>query len=178
MVGGDFLIAHLHLFAFWFALTAVPSAPQSSVKFFIKPLPADSEIGETISLTLSNSSSDFLQYRGGLKAPFFKMSYISNGADCQDVIVPKNDIENLTYLRPHQFIETTIKLPAEATFYKFGFSYTSLSWRGKLAWDILEMRREIPFDRRPVVGFLLQQDEKKRSKNEWSEESSALWQHR
>jgi hypothetical protein len=76
-------------------------------------------------------------------------------------------------LPPHDAIVTTVKVPAGVTSFKFGLSFTSLTWRGDLAWRLLD----VSFDCRPIIGFLLRQDEKTRSKTEWSEEYFAPPKH-
>ena len=71
-------------------------------------------------------------------------------------------------LRPHEFVKYEADLPKNFTKLKIGLDITSLTWRGRLGWDIYQSR--FSSAGLPLALFLFQADYKKRSKIEWSRE--------
>ena len=150
----------------WMVLITPSSAPSKCIDFSFVQTPSSNGIRKLITITLSNCSDNTVEYYGGEKSPWYQIAYESNGVLCHTSVSSID--RGYGRLHSHDAIKSGLNLPIAASSVKVGLSITSLTWRGNTAWSLVGDR----FDwvQRPVVGFLLRQDEKYRTKTEWSKE--------
>jgi hypothetical protein len=151
---------------FWLTLTDPPSIPARSLEFIIAPSVSSSELNKTISITLSNCSDCPVMYRGGIKSPWYEISYVSNGVACESSLQTVDGGPGK--LPPHTLLRSEINIPEGASVLKIGLTFTSLTWRGRVAWATVGGSFESL--RGPLARFLASGDIKTRSKIEWSDE--------
>jgi hypothetical protein len=150
----------------WLALINPPAVPTRSLDFSIKPSRSGNGLGKAISITLSNCSDDPIQFYGNVKTPGYEIECVSNNIRCHSFVPTFGG--TLGKLPPHALTKSEFKVPDGVTALKIGLSFTSLSWRGRAAWCMIGDSFESL--RRPAMGFLVNQDIRKRSKVEWSDE--------
>jgi hypothetical protein len=152
--------------AAWLFVRLPSAAPPKVLEFAMGQVFFSNGIPRSCSVVLSNTSGDPISYYGGVRGPWFDMAYLTNDVwqHCSVRTVAGGD----GVTQAHEATESIVEIPDGATAVKFGLHFTSLTWRGRLAWGMVGSPvRDVL---RPVAGFLLHQDEKGRSKTEWSEE--------
>jgi hypothetical protein len=150
----------------WLILTNPFAVPARSISFLIKPSMNGNGLGKTISITVSNCSDCPIQYDGGADTPWYRIAYVSNNVLCDTFIRTVDAGHNK--LPPYAVKQSELEIPKGATTLRVGLSFTSLSWRGRLGWSMIRHSFGPLCD--PIIGFLVGQDVKKRSKTEWSGE--------
>jgi hypothetical protein len=106
-----------------------------------------------------------VEYGEGFNKILFEIAYISNGVwQPYQVWTPGREDR---LLAPHEVVNDSIHVPGDDDLFKVGLHITTLTWRGRLALRLSESR--ISRYLKPLTGFLIVQDEKKRSTVEWSE---------
>ena len=118
---------------------------------------------------VSNSSSYPVEYAKGFNKFWFEIAYLSNGV-WQTFEVRTPGVGSWL-LAPHGLVTDTIKVPEAASVFKVGLHITSLTWRGRFAFRMSGSRFNGFFG--PLLGFLLVQDEERRSNMEWSDEQES-----
>jgi hypothetical protein len=141
-----------------------PSPPQRSVVFTVLPVFASNNTAQTCTVIVSNASDHTVVYTEGFGRIWFDVDYKSN-AVWQHYRIETNGGPAL--LQPHGVKKNSITVPAGATEIRVGMELTSLTWKGQLAFRIF--RSNFGGSVRPIIHFLLVQDESKRSRTEWSE---------
>lgn len=157
----------------WFLVTNPPLPPLRSIVLEITPLPSSDNVSRGCALAVSNASNYPVEYAKGFNKIWVDIAYVSNGVwQTHEVRTPG---VGSFLLAPHAVIKDTIKVPEAATVFKVGLHSTSLTWRGRFAFRM--SGSQIGRHLAPLMGFLLVQDEKKRSRAEWTEEQNVahLW---
>jgi hypothetical protein len=116
------------------------------------------------SVTVSNTTDSDLLCSGGFNKLWFEVRYSTNGAWQQLHIRTPGGGNCL--IAPHRVLCSTIEVPQQTQALNVGLDITNLSWRGRLGWWIAggPCRGLL----KPLVGFLVSQDERNRSRMEWS----------
>jgi hypothetical protein len=152
--------------ASWLIVITPPSVPSRSLDFTLQPLSFSNGFPRTCSVVLSNVSDFPVAIYGGFKAPWFDIAYLTNGVWQHDYV--KTLDRGYSTLPPHTVNKSTIEVPDGATSLKVGLPFTCLTWRGRIAWSIAGSSFSDVL--KPVTAFLMRQDERRRSKTEWSDE--------
>ncbi len=147
---------------YWITLTPRPG-PTKSIEITIGPVLTHKSTITICSVLFSNASNYDVQYPGGFGRTWFETAFLKNHVWESGRVSTAGG--GLGVLAPHQVVVETIEVPEGVTELKLGLSITSLTWRGRTAWRIL---LHWPEFLRPLCGFLLTQDERKRSTIDWS----------
>ena len=157
----------------WFLATNPPLPPVRSIVLEVAPLPSSDSVSRGCALLVSNASNYSVEYAKGFNKIWVEIAYVSNDVwQTHEVRTPG---VGSFLLAPRAVIKDTIKVPETATVFKVGLHITSLTWRGRFAFRM--SGSAISGRLAPLTGFLLVQDEKKRSRTEWSDEQNVayLW---
>ena len=119
-----------------------------------------------LSVTVSNATDSVLEYPTGLTQVWFQVGYATNVVWQIFHIRTVDSGDGL--LQPHQVMHSQVEVPEATDAVKVGLRFTSLTWRGRLAWDLaLSPAYRLV---RPLTGVLSAHDARHRSKSEWSSE--------
>lgn len=157
----------------WFLVTTPPLPPARSLVLEVAPLPSDDRVSRGCSLLVSNTSEYPVEYAKGFNKVWVQIAYKSNGVwETHEVRTPG---VGSFLLAPRAVLKDNFKVPETATAFKVGLHMTSLTWRGRFAFRMSGSKTSRQLA--PLMGFLLVQDEKKRSTTEWSDEQDVahLW---
>jgi len=150
----------------WWIISSPPSPPLKSIDFKIIPVLSTNTFSRQYLVTVSNASEYPLQYTGDGKKLWFHIAFASNN-------IPRNEYRRTDFgytglFAPHEVKTDFVSIPVEVKKFKIGIEIISLTWRGKLAWQSIGSRFSDAL--RPLTLYLIQQDEKRRSKTEWSDD--------
>lgn len=143
--------------------SAVTSRP---ISLKVTPILSSNDGPRRFSVAVSNLSDSTLQFVGSARHVRFAIKYLTNGTWGTSNVLIFSGGPGL--LAPHDTLSDTINVPPDATAFTVGLDVTSLTWRGRLAWSLLGSRFETSLH--PIMAHLIAQDEKYRSRTEWSEE--------
>ena len=148
-------------------MSAPSGPPPRSLAFTISSISLSNGF-RTCNVVVSNVSDYSVEAGGGSDTLWFEIAYLTNEVWQYSHVHTVDG--GLAYMAAHSAErKNLIKIPDTATALKVGLNFTSLTWRGQLAFRIAGG----PFGGRvlrTVTGFLLLQDEKRRTKTEWSDE--------
>ena len=132
------------------------------------PISFSNGITQEYSISVSNTSNTTLlcNFFNQFMCPWFTVVSEKNAVWGEQEILSPGGGSGL--LLPHQAQSRVSAVPTDATKFKIGLHFTSLSWRGLVAWKILtsSSRKQI----RNFAGFLMRMDFRSRSQTNWSEE--------
>jgi hypothetical protein len=149
----------------WLAAIHPGVAPVSSAVFAINASVSSNGLPTKCRAIISNASPCNIEYYGG--GEIFLAIY-TNGDWGQVHIHTLDSCFNI--LPPNHSVTNIFEVPEGVTKFKVGFPLTSLTWRGNMGWNIAT---DFPSGSLKFLsGFLLQQDQDRRSKWEWSDECS------
>jgi hypothetical protein len=114
---------------------------------------------------VSNVSEYPLNFSWNEKVACFDTAYLSNSNWLHQYNGGVG--RGLILLAPHGVRKSLIEVPDSATRLKLGLQFTSHTWRGQIVWHFAGS--SVLDDMKPVAGFLMLQDDKRR-KTEWSDE--------
>jgi len=157
----------------WFLATNPPLPPARSIILEVAHLPSSDSVSRRCTILVSNASNYSVEYAEGFNKIWFEIAYVSNGV-WQTYEVRTPGVGSFL-LAPHAVVKDTVKVPETTSVFKVGLHITSLTWRGRFAFRMFGSK--IGRHLGPLMGFLLVQDEKKRSRTEWSDEQNVthLW---
>lgn len=157
----------------WLVAVNPPLPPARSLVLKIVPRRSGNGVSRECTLLVSNSSSFAVEYAKGFNRIWVDLAYTSNDV-WQTYEVRTPGVESCL-LVPHAVMTNSIIVPENATAFKVGLYVTSLTWRGQLAFRM--SYGAISRYLRRLTGLLLVQDEKRRSREEWSDEQNVadLW---
>lgn len=117
------------------------------------------------SVMISNASTSAVMFPGGGNKAWLHVAYLtSNGPRSAQVRTPGGGDG---VILPGGQLTNFLEIPEGVTQLRVGLPVTSLTWRGRLAWQLAGSHLSSAL--RPLIGFLLGRDEKVRSITEWSE---------
>jgi hypothetical protein len=147
----------------WLVIISPPARPQKSIDISVTELSVISGIGRVCTVQLSNVSNCHVQFAGGFGRTWYETEFLTNGTwEYGKVRTPGGGDQ---VLKPCQAITEIVEVPEGIYELRIGLSITSLTWRGQTAWHLY---KHFPAWFRPLRGYLLVQDERKRSTVEWS----------
>lgn len=154
--------------ALWLIVSRSPPPLKASLAFAVAPTRTNDPFCRSYSVVISNSSKFYVLYpiSGGLKEPMVYIKYITPAGwqESYGTSVGKGD----GLMRPHEVKRTNIEIPEGAAGFKVGLYITTLTWRGRLAWQTVEGRPQRALA--PIGRFFMQKDTRTRSVTEWSEQ--------
>jgi hypothetical protein len=144
----------------FYAAVMPTTPPNHSLILTIRPDLSNKSIPGDYMITLSNYSDHSVEYSTHVIASYmvgdlWLTSNVSGGGNNSGLLRPKRT--------QHGFVQ----MPNNATRIKVGVYYTSLTWRGALDYDTIDLPLRGIYV--PMLGFLLMQDEKHRTKIDWSQ---------
>jgi len=183
------------LAATWLFTVSPPHLPSSSIAFSFKTISSSNGLPASCAVTISNVSDHLIQIFGGLKSSWFLVAYLTNGVWSNYEVPSVNRGYDILY--PHTEGTSFISVSAGVSALKVSIHYTSLTWRGRLAWSLLGSDLYQNYQRKlgsllrhddwrskagwlvndscdtlldSITGFFSRQDRRVRSKTEWSQE--------
>jgi hypothetical protein len=154
----------------WLAACIPSSAKSEHLNIHITAGSTD-RIGNVVcSVVVSNASLYPANFRGGFGVPWFDIAYFTNNLWRSTHVWTPGGGDGI--LGPHEAMCSVVHVPNGASAVKVGLTFTSLTWRGRVAW--WTSARSFSDILRPVTVFLWHQDKKWRSKVDWSNEFNLL----
>jgi hypothetical protein len=148
---------------FWLVVTPSTNTTKSLAITIESQLVLE-ESNKICSVLISNASDLNVQYAGGFGKAWLETAFRADGDwNHGQIRTPGGGV---AILLPHETLVEKVEVPEEVAELRIGLSITCLTWRGRLGWRIASSLPEVF---RPLSGFLLIQDERKRSTTEWSE---------
>lgn len=149
----------------WLLLTNPPSSISGKIlSFTLTPLMSSNSTPRLCSVVIANTSGSPVMFAGGFNKAWLQIDYLTTNGWRSDQIRTPGGGNGV--LQPNQQLTNTVEVPEAASKLRVGLPVTSLTWRGRLAWRVAGNRSvEVLM---PLAGFLLRQDEKARSRTDWS----------
>ncbi len=132
--------------------------------FSLEPSSSNTNSNQDCDIVVSNISSFPAEISRGSDTLWFTLSCRTNGTWNEHSTRTVDG--GMGVIPPHTSVKSTVQIPSGIDAIKVGLNFTSLTWRGRIACGIIGDYPEFCW---PAAGFLLRQDEKKRSGIEWSD---------